>query len=82
MICCLGSSTYGMATTYLLALPTKRASEVNIVKPLKHVISQHFSSSDNNEDYTEALNELSKLRSQALWKVLDKYDSSLEPIYK
>jgi len=68
-------------TTSLLAVPTKRASEVNIVKPLRNLISSHYNSADNPEDYTEAINELSKLRSQALWKVLDKYDNSLELIY-
>ncbi|XP_050432887.1 programmed cell death 6-interacting protein [Adelges cooleyi] len=67
--------------TYMLAVPVKRASDVNIVKPLKNLISSHYNSSDNPEDYTEAINELSKLRSQALWKVLDKYDNSLELIY-
>ncbi|KAE9545357.1 hypothetical protein AGLY_000900 [Aphis glycines] len=70
-----------MATTTLLAVPTKRASEVNIVKPLRNLISSHYNSADNPEDYTEAINELSKLRNQALWKVLDKYDNSLELIY-
>ncbi|CAI6349534.1 unnamed protein product [Macrosiphum euphorbiae] len=68
-------------TTSLLMVPTKRASEVNIVKPLRNLISSHYNSADNPEDYTEAINELSKLRSQALWKVLDKYDNSLELIY-
>ncbi|XP_050540794.1 programmed cell death 6-interacting protein [Daktulosphaira vitifoliae] len=67
--------------TYLLSVPVKRASDVNIVKPLKNLISSHYNSSDNPEDYTEAINELSKLRNQALWKVLDKYDNSLELIY-
>lgn len=70
-----------MATTILMAVPTKRASEVNIVKPLRNLISSHYNSADNPEDYTEAINELGKLRSQALWKVLDKYDNSLELIY-
>lgn len=71
-----------MATTYLLHIPLKRASEVNIVKPLKNLISSHYNSSDNPEDYSEAINELQKLRNHALWKVLDKYDNSLEVIYK
>jgi programmed cell death 6-interacting protein len=70
-----------MATTALLSVPTKRASDVNIVKPLRHLISSHYNSADNPEDYSEAINELNKLRNQALWKVLDKYDNSLDLIY-
>lgn len=67
--------------TALLSVPTKRASDVNIIKPLKQLISSHYNSADNPEDYSEAINELSKLRGQALWKVLDKYDNSLDLIY-
>lgn len=66
--------------TVLLTVPTKRASEINIVKPLKNLISTHYHSSDNHEDYSEAINELNRLRNQALWKVLDRYTYSLEAI--
>lgn len=66
--------------TILLVVPIKRTSELNIVKPLKNLISAHYHSSDNHEDYSDAINELNRLRNQTLIKVVDKYGFSLEAI--
>lgn len=64
----------------LLSVPLKKSSDVDIVKPLKNLIQSTYNSGKGNEDYTDALNELSRLRTAAIWKVSEK--SSLEVIYK
>lgn len=64
-----------MAELSLQAIPLKTSSDVDVVKPLKNVIQ----SAEDTEDFTDALNELSRLRESAIWKVSDK--SSLEVIY-
>lgn len=69
-----------MAT--FLAVPLKKTYEIDLVKPLKHVISSSYNSADNPVDYSESLNELSKLRTTATWKTLDKHESALEVIYR
>ncbi|XP_075976463.1 programmed cell death 6-interacting protein-like protein AliX isoform X2 [Anticarsia gemmatalis] len=63
----------------LLFVPFKKSSDVDIVKPLRNLIQSTYNTSEHNEDYTEALNELSRLRANAVWKVFEK--SSLEVIY-
>lgn len=64
----------------LLFVPFKKSSDVDIVKPLRNLIQSTYSTSDHTEDYTDALNELSRLRANAVWKVFEK--SSLEVIYR
>ncbi|XP_075232004.1 programmed cell death 6-interacting protein-like protein AliX isoform X2 [Lycorma delicatula] len=64
-----------------ISVPLKKPTDVDIVKPLKNVIDSTYSTSDKPEDYTEQINELSKLRSTAVWRVFEKYESSLEVIY-
>lgn len=63
----------------LLFVPFKKSSDVDIVKPLRNLIQSTYNNGENNEDYTEALNELSRLRATAVWKVFEK--SSLDVIY-
>ncbi|XP_050349008.1 programmed cell death 6-interacting protein [Nymphalis io] len=63
----------------LLSVPFKKSSDVDIVKPLKNLIQSTYNTSETNEDYSDAINELSRLRSNAIWKVFEK--SSLEVIY-
>ncbi|KDR23230.1 programmed cell death 6-interacting protein [Zootermopsis nevadensis] len=65
----------------LLAVPMKKPSEIDIVKPLKNLISSSYSTADNPQDYGEAISELSKLRNNAIWRVYEKYESSLEIVY-
>lgn len=64
----------------LLSVPLKKSSDVDIVKPLKNLIQSTYNSGKGSEDYSDALNELSRLRTNAIWKVFEK--SSLEVIYR
>lgn len=63
----------------MLIVPFKKSSDVDIVKPLKNLIQSTYNSGENTEDYTDALNELSRLRTNAVWKVFEK--TSLDTIY-
>lgn len=65
----------------LLSVPFKKPSEVDIVKPLKNLIQSRYSTADKPEDCSEALSEFAKQRNNAIWKTLEKYESSLEIIY-
>ncbi|XP_065214385.1 programmed cell death 6-interacting protein-like [Planococcus citri] len=64
-----------------LSIPPKKPTDVDLVKPLKNIISSHYSTSDNPDSYNNAIEEFNKLRSQAIWKVYEKYESSLEVAY-
>lgn len=66
----------------LISVPLKKSSEVDIVKPLQNLIHSTYSTADKPQDYSEAINELNKLRNTAIWRVFDKYETSLEVIYK
>ncbi|KAJ0177559.1 hypothetical protein K1T71_006432 [Dendrolimus kikuchii] len=63
----------------LLFVPFKKSSDVDIVKPLKNLIQATYNTGESTEDYTDALNELSRLRANAVWKVFEK--CSLDTIY-
>uniref|UniRef100_A0A1B6KGS5 BRO1 domain-containing protein n=1 Tax=Graphocephala atropunctata TaxID=36148 RepID=A0A1B6KGS5_9HEMI len=65
----------------LLVVPLKKPNEVDIVQPLKNTINIIYSTSQKVEDYSEQVNDLSRLRSNAVWKSYEKYESSLEVIY-
>ncbi|XP_011303254.1 programmed cell death 6-interacting protein [Fopius arisanus] len=65
----------------LIAIPLKKPSDVDVVKPLTNVIKSTYNSDSNQKDYGEAINEFSKLRNNALWRAFEKYESSLEVIY-
>lgn len=65
----------------ILAVPLKKPSEVDVVKPLVNLIASTYSTADKPEDYGEQINEFSKLRNNAIWKAFEKYESSLEVIY-
>lgn len=64
----------------LLFVPYKKSSDVEIIKPLKNLIQSTYSSGENQEDYSDALNELNRLRVNAIWKVFE--TSSLDVIYR
>lgn len=66
----------------LIAIPLKKPSDVDIIKPLTNVIKSTYSGGNNQKDYTEAIHDLSVLRNNALWRAFEKYESSLEVIYK
>ncbi|CAH2085902.1 unnamed protein product [Euphydryas editha] len=63
----------------LLSVPFKKSSDVDIVKPLKNLIQATYNTGENNEDFNDAINELNRLRTNAIWKVFEK--SSLDVIY-
>ncbi|XP_076239592.1 programmed cell death 6-interacting protein-like protein AliX isoform X2 [Calliopsis andreniformis] len=65
----------------LIAVPLKKPSDVDVIKPLTNVIKSTYNSADNQKDYTEAIADFSKLRNNALWRAFEKYESSLEVIY-
>lgn len=64
-----------------LSIPVKKPTDVDLVKPLKNIIASHYNTSDNPESYNTAIEEFNKLRNQAVWKVYEKYESSLEIVY-
>jgi programmed cell death 6-interacting protein len=66
----------------VLAVPLKKPSETDIVKPLKNLISSSYSTADKPQDYSEEITELNKLRNNAIWRVYEKYESSLEIVYR
>ncbi|CAG0903923.1 unnamed protein product [Darwinula stevensoni] len=68
----------------LLCIPLKKTSDLDLVKPLRNIIASIFSTADNQESlkYTEAIQDFNKLRNNAVWKTLDKHESSLEALYK
>lgn len=66
----------------LIAIPLKKPSDVDVIKPLTNVIKSTYNSATNQKDYTEAINDFSKLRNNALWRAFEKYESSLEVIYR
>lgn len=65
----------------IISVPLKKPSDVDIVNPLKNLIQSRYSTADKPEDYSDAINELAKLRSNALWRAFEKYESSLEVLY-
>lgn len=68
--------------TDLLSAPTKKASDVDLVKPLKNIIAGIYSTADKPEDYSSAISETNKLRTQALSKTIDKSLPALELLYR
>lgn len=68
--------------TDLICVPLKKASDVDIVKPLKNIIATLYSTADNPEDFSADIQELSYMRTQAVSKSLDKSAAALELLYK
>ncbi|XP_076302882.1 programmed cell death 6-interacting protein-like protein AliX [Lasioglossum baleicum] len=65
----------------LIAIPLKKPSDVDVIKPLTNIIKSTYSNASDQKDYTEAISDFSKLRNNALWRAFEKYESSLEVIY-
>lgn len=66
----------------LISVPLKKPSEVDLEKPLKNLIQSRYSTADKPEDYSDAIAEFAKLRNNAIWRVFEKYESSLDVIYR
>lgn len=81
-IACTSCTDSYVKMAELIALPLKKPSDVDVIKPLTNVIKSTYNSADNPKDYTEAIADFSKLRNNALWRAFEKYESSLEVIYR
>ncbi|XP_018017189.1 programmed cell death 6-interacting protein-like [Hyalella azteca] len=65
----------------LFGIPLKRASDVDVLKPLKNLIISRYQSTEQ-ESFINAVNEFAKLRSNAVGKKLDYHENSLELLYR
>lgn len=61
-----------------IAIPLKKTSEIDLIKPLKNVFSSFCVAADQPVNYDEALSELNKLRMNSTWRTLDKHENSLD----
>ncbi|RWS31992.1 programmed cell death 6-interacting protein-like protein [Leptotrombidium deliense] len=67
----------------LFGIPLKKSYDVDLVKPLKNMISSFYSSSDDPLDLNDAIEHLNKSRSNCVSRSLDpKHESSLELLEK
>ena len=65
-----------------ISIPLKKPSDVDVVKPLENIIKSSCSTMLNQKDHLDCITEFSKLRKNALWRAFEKYESSLEVIYR
>ncbi|XP_041665023.1 programmed cell death 6-interacting protein isoform X2 [Cheilinus undulatus] len=65
-----------MAT--FISVPLKKSSEVDLAKPLSKFVTASYSAGEEQAEYIRAVEELNKLRRNALGRPLDKHESSLE----
>uniref|UniRef100_A0A671U380 Programmed cell death 6-interacting protein n=1 Tax=Sparus aurata TaxID=8175 RepID=A0A671U380_SPAAU len=65
-----------MAT--FISVPLKKSSEVDLVKPLSKFVTATYPTGEEQGEYIRAVEELNKLRRNALGRPLDKHESSLE----
>ncbi|XP_029022512.1 programmed cell death 6-interacting protein isoform X2 [Betta splendens] len=65
-----------MAT--FISVPLKKSSEVDLVKPLSKFVTTTYPAGEEQGEYIRAVEELNKLRKNALGRPLDKHESSLE----
>lgn len=69
------------ATVDTFGIPLKKASDIDVLKPLKNLITSRYQTADQ-ESYVSAINDLSRLRSSAVCRTLDNHESSLETLYR
>ncbi|NXJ10592.1 PDC6I protein, partial [Odontophorus gujanensis] len=65
-----------------ISVQLKKASEVDLAKPLCKFIQQSYPSGDAQAEHCRAAEELSKLRKSAVGRPLDKHESSLETLLR
>ncbi|XP_030300939.1 programmed cell death 6-interacting protein isoform X1 [Calypte anna] len=68
--------------TNFISVQLKKASEVDLAKPLCKFIQQSYPNSDAQAEHCRAAEELSKLRKTALGRPLDKHESALETLLR
>nr|XP_020462568.1 programmed cell death 6-interacting protein isoform X2 [Monopterus albus] len=61
-----------------ISVPLKKSSEVDLVKPLSKFVTATYTAGEEQGEYVRAVEELNKLRRNAVGRPLDKHDSSLE----
>uniref|UniRef100_A0A8C4Y0H3 BRO1 domain-containing protein n=1 Tax=Gopherus evgoodei TaxID=1825980 RepID=A0A8C4Y0H3_9SAUR len=69
-----------MAT--FISVQSKKASEVDLAKPLCKFIQQTYPAGEAQNDHCRAAEELNKLRKSAVGRPLDKHESSLETLMR
>ena len=67
--------------TEVMGVPMKKATEIDITKPLKNLIASTYSTADQPVDCTDAISELQKLRTAAI-KHQDRSEASLDSMMK
>ncbi|XP_078123393.1 programmed cell death 6-interacting protein isoform X2 [Sander vitreus] len=65
-----------MAT--FISVPLKKSSEVDLMKPLSKFVTTTYPAGEEQGEYIRAVEELNKLRKNALGRPLDKHESCLE----
>uniref|UniRef100_A0A8C9X120 Programmed cell death 6-interacting protein n=1 Tax=Sander lucioperca TaxID=283035 RepID=A0A8C9X120_SANLU len=65
-----------MAT--FISVPLKKSSEVDLMKPLSKFVTTTYPAGEEQGEYIRAVEELNKLRRNALGRPLDKHESCLE----
>lgn len=69
------------ATLETFGVPQKKASDIEILKPLKNLITSRYQTAEQ-DSYIGAINELAKLRTNAVAKNLECHESSLDVVYR
>ncbi|KAM7373132.1 hypothetical protein PAMP_008011 [Pampus punctatissimus] len=69
-----------MAT--FISVPLKKSSEVDLMKPLSKFVTATYPAGEEQAEYVRAVEELNKLRRNALGRPLDKHESSLEVLLR
>uniref|UniRef100_A0A3Q2YD35 BRO1 domain-containing protein n=2 Tax=Hippocampus TaxID=72046 RepID=A0A3Q2YD35_HIPCM len=69
-----------MAT--FISVPLKKSSEVDLVKPLSKYVTSTYPAGEEQAEYIRAVEELNKLRRNALGRPLDKHESCLESLLR
>lgn len=77
-----GSARPASAMTNFISVQLKKASEVDLAKPLCKFIQQSYSGAEAQAEHCRAAEELSRLRKSALGRPLDKHESSLETLLR
>ncbi|KAF4792252.1 hypothetical protein TURU_123157 [Turdus rufiventris] len=66
--------------TNFISVQLKKASEVDLAKPLCKFIQQSYPAAEAQAEHCRAAEELSRLRKSALGRPLDKHESALETL--
>ncbi|XP_055343943.1 programmed cell death 6-interacting protein-like [Paramacrobiotus metropolitanus] len=70
-----------MVDKCFITIPTKPTIEAELKKPLSNAITAVYSG-ESIQDINQSLDELDKLRKNAVCRILDRHESSLEILYK